>query len=72
LAFSDNLVEWLVVPSGRNPAIEILREADKVMMLPHLRGNLFINWIPAFAGMTRLWLWIIWVEISSMLAFDPF
>jgi len=29
------------------------READKIMLLPHLRGEFLINWIPACAGMTR-------------------
>jgi hypothetical protein len=37
---------------GRYPAIKILREADKVTMLSHLRGELLTIWIPAFAGMT--------------------
>jgi hypothetical protein len=32
----------------------IHREADKTMMLPHLRGKYLIIWIPAFAGMTTI------------------
>jgi hypothetical protein len=27
-------------------------EADKTQVLFHSRGNLFFNWIPAFAGIT--------------------
>jgi hypothetical protein len=38
---------------GRNPVIKALREADKTMMLPHLRGKLLIVWISASAGMTQ-------------------
>ena len=38
---------------GRNPARKVLREADKTVMLPRFRGELLINWIPAFAGMTQ-------------------
>lgn len=41
---------------GRSPAIKKIREADKTLMLPHLRGNLLIIWIPAFAGMTPFFL----------------
>ena len=37
---------------GRNPAIKTGCEAGKTKMLSHLRGDLLINWIPAFAGMT--------------------
>ncbi|MDP2805619.1 MAG: hypothetical protein Q8O24_06710 [Gallionellaceae bacterium] len=39
--------------AGRNPLVKkTCREADKTMMLSHLRGNFLIIWIPAFAGMT--------------------
>ena len=38
--------------AGRNPAKQTSREADKTVV--PLRGEFFINWIPACAGMTQL------------------
>ena len=41
---------------GRNPAIENMPRSGQNQVLSHLRGDLLINWIPAYAGMTQFWL----------------
>ena len=38
---------------GRNPVKTNTREAAKIMLQSRFRGEYFLNWIPAFAGMTR-------------------
>jgi hypothetical protein len=37
---------------SRNPAIKIIREADKILMSTRFAGTYLTNWIPACAGMT--------------------
>jgi hypothetical protein len=48
---------------GRYPARQINREADKAIMLSHLRGKFSIAWIPAFAGMTKPQIFVVFTPI---------
>ncbi len=49
---SQQAGKWLVIRRKPESSKTSTRKADKTEMLSRCRGGCFLNWIPAFAGMT--------------------